>query len=213
MRYFLTLLLVSSSLAVLAQSPRNEASLFPELNVIKPENTTSNEEIILKKTDELLEKDQSSQDTSDDIEEEDLFVEPEEKPTIENKEKEPKEEDDGIPTAIVWNIDGVQATLTPNRNSSFCSCLFGVYNYTKKKLEKFSGTVTIGGMRKKFNFSGIGKKQLKVSRYTFIGTACEKILDPPEINVQKCQIEGWTEKKCKSHVLFVPLPDSRNNLE
>ena len=108
MRYFLTLLLVSSSLTALAQSPQNEASLFPELNVIKPENTKSNEEIILKKTDELLEEDQSSQDTSDDIEEEDLFVEPEEKPTIENKEKEPKEEDDGIPTAIVWNIDGVQ---------------------------------------------------------------------------------------------------------
>ena len=217
MRYFLTLLLLSSSLTVFAQSS-NEASLFPELNAIKPNDVTNDPKTTLKEDGELLDADidmESLMAENDLIEANlNLLAESEEESTEETSEEEGKEEgDDGIPPAIVWNIDDVQATLTPNRNSSFCSCLFGVFNYTKKKLEKFSGTITIGGMRKKFNFSGIDKKQLKVARYTFVGTPCEKILDQPEINVQKCQVEGWTEKKCKSHVLFVPFPDSRNNLE
>ena len=47
MRYFLTLLLLSSSLTVFAQSS-NEASLFPELNAIKPNDVTNDPKTTLK---------------------------------------------------------------------------------------------------------------------------------------------------------------------
>ena len=136
MRYFLTLLLLSSSLTVFAQSS-NEASLFPELNAIKPSDVTNDPKTTLKEDGELLDADidmESLMAENDLIEANlNLLAESEEESTEETSEEEGKEEgDDGIPPAIVWNIDDVQATLTPNRNSSSCSFLFGVFNSTKK---------------------------------------------------------------------------------
>ena len=212
MRYFLTLLLLSSSFSVFAQSSE-ETPLFPELNVIKSEDTEISEE-----NGELTEENaQESSVISDDtgIEEEVSSSDEisEEEGILADEEKIEEEEEKETPQYIFWTVDDVQATLAPNRNGSFCSLAFLVSNQTKKKLEKFSGTFTIGEMQKKFNFSGVNKGESVVSRYTFVGTSCEKILDPPEINIQKCKMENWSEKKCKSKVKFVSLPNSENSLE
>ena len=52
-------------------------------------------------------------------------------------------------------IDDVKATLTPNRNASFCTATFAVINTLKKEVKAFSGSFTVGKLSKKFSFNNI----------------------------------------------------------
>lgn len=218
MKFFLSLIMVSCSFAALAQSTE-EPSLFPELTgfaVAKPANQTTNDII------EVTEENKNTEDISGGEilpEEEDLFKKTETTPvqseeTTESTEEETEENEENEEEQHIFIvIDDVKATLTPNRNTSFCSAAFAVANGLKKELKAFSGTFTIGSMTKEFKFANIGKEQASAAKYMFVGTSCEEILNPPAYTIQTCQVEGWSEKKCKSKVEFVPIPKQEDSLE
>jgi len=217
MKFFLGLIMVSCSFAALAQNAE-EPSLFPELS-----GFATTQQPAVQTNDTVVETEKEEEDFSEDeiiTEEEDLFKETEtptvatEEPTNETKDSaEEEDEEDEKEQYIYIVVDDVKATLTPNRNASFCSAAFAVANGLKKELKAFSGSFTVGSMTKEFKFTNVPKEQAAAAKYMFVGTSCEEILNPPSYTIQTCQVEGWSEKKCKSKVQFVPIPKQENTLE
>ena len=220
MKFFLTLIMVSCSFAALAQDAE-EPSLFPELS-----GFSVTQQPAVQTNDAIDETEKKEEDVSEDeitANEEDLFKEPEnptvttEEPTNETEEEEEEEEEeseeDEKEQHIYIVVDDVKATLTPNRNASFCSAAFAVANGLKKELKAFSGSFTVGSMTKEFKFTNVPKEQAAAAKYMFVGTSCEEILNPPSYTIQTCQVDGWSEKKCKDKVQFVPIPKQENTLE
>ena len=68
-------------------------------------------------------------------------------------------------------------------------------------------------MTKQFKFNNIEKEQAGASKYTFVGTACEQIVNEPAYTIETCQVEGWSEKKCKEKVEFLKLQREDVTLE
>ena len=222
MRLFLGLMLVSCAFQALAQEV-DDPPLFPEFSNFQASKEKPADEIVSKeeKSDENLivdsdiDNEKLKQDlfevstpTSESPNTENSSTSPE---TMEEEEESEKEEDKD--RKIYLFIDGVKATLTPNRNASFCTAVFAVANRLKKPLKAISGTFTVGSMTKQFSFTNIAKEGASGLKYTFIGTSCEEILNEPAYTVKKCQIEGWSEKKCKNKVEFVPIPKEENHLK
>ena len=206
MRLILGLLFLSCSLEAYAQVE----SLFPELAEF-----TSNEE------EQVIFEEQPSENASEEVveisEEEDLFQQkmdieqPENTPSSE--EAPPEEEEDTGEQYILLAVDDIQATLTPNRNASFCSAVFAIANTLKKELKSFTGSFTIGTTTKEFTFSNLKKNQAAASKYLYVGTSCEQILNPPQLNIKTCQVDGWSEKKCKEKVKFIQPSQNKPTVE
>ena len=203
---FLCLLAMGSS--VLAQETA-EPFLFPELANIKEkqdvsavseENITSDEVVDVVET-------EPTPNEENDIETEDLFREAEETPTEEVQETvEEEDEENDENGKIFFMIPDVDATITSNKAVSYCTFTLVVENDLKKDLKKISGTLRIGTAEKKFNFSNLSRNGgLAGFEYMLIGASCEKVLDPPVINVTTCQVDGWSEKKCKEKVTYTSL--------
>lgn len=222
MKFFLSLMVLSCSCIALAQSTE-EPSLFPTLSGFTDEETvtkTDNDTIGVKEQTETISS--SNETILEEETEEDLFKEPA-PPQLNQTEvtpetgketvEEEEDNDDDKQQRIYITIDDVQATLTPNRNASFCSAAFAVVNGLKKELKAFSGNFTIGSMTKEFKFNNVAKEQAAALKYMFIGTSCEEILNQPAYTITKCEVEGWSEKKCKNKVQFIAIPKQENTLE
>jgi len=184
MKYFLSLIMVFCSFAALAQNTE-EAPLFPELSGLVTGAPAAQTDIDSVASDEEEGEAISSQE-EESSSEEDLFKTEETIPqtqegteTTAEEESEEEEEEDEKEQHIYIVIDDVKATLTPNRNASFCSAAFAVANGLKKEIKDFSGNFTIGSMTKEFKFSNVGKEQASAAKYMFVGTSCEEILNPP----------------------------------
>ena len=209
MRFILSLLFLSYAVGASAQ----EESLFPELaglssTIKEQESSEENSEVI----NESVEMDQVEEPLSN---EEDLFQPKEdliEAEVITDVEDVSKEEEDKE-QYILWTLDDIKATLTPNRNASFCSATFAVANTLRKELKSFSGTFTVGDMTKKFDIKNLKKERGVVSKYMFVGTSCEQILNPPLLDIEKCQVDGWSEKKCKEKVKFIQTSQDKAPIE
>ena len=63
-------------------------------------------------------------------------------------------------------------------------------------------------MTKKFNINNLQKGQAAGAKYMFVGTSCEQILNPPQLEIRTCEVEGWSEKKCKGKVKYVQIPQN-----
>ena len=206
MKLFLTLILASCSLVAFAQTS-DENALFPELSRFSGSSSKQEEDPDLKTEKQDVSDSQSAEEKSDG---EDLFAKKE--TVLESADKtepeEEKEEEEGEDDEhfIFISFADVKATLTPNRNASFCFASFIALNHLKKELKSFSGDFTIGSMTKQFKFYNVEKERIAGAKYTFVGTSCEEILNPPSYNITTCQVDGWSEKKCKSKVRFVPVP-------
>ena len=198
MKFLLALLLVSCSAVSFAQIAE-ESSLFPELNVLKSE-----------KSKESVSSEPSAQKENKEEENTTVSKEIEQTPVIQDSPKDETKDEEEEKQQIGIIFDNIDATLTPNRHGSFCSISLGVFNGTKKELNGFSGVFTIGKSQESFNFSKIKSKEGKGKSYTFIGRDCEMILNTPQTVLQKCQIEGWSEQKCKAAVVIFSSSNSGN---
>ncbi len=220
MKLFLILALLSNSCIALAQSSTEE-SLFPELAAFSTQDYKKLDEqsrntIIIPK-EEQLQNDQEQLPEEDQIDEKNLFEENAAEPVQESipsteEENQNEDQEDDEQQNIIVTINDIDATLTPNREASFCSANFVVGNGLKKEIKSFSGTFTIGTVTKKFSFKNIAKRNVFAKKYIFIGTSCEQITNEPQLVIESCQVEGWSEKKCKSKVQFVPLPKDLDTL-
>ena len=187
--FFITL--VFYAVTTLAQTGEEE-SLFPELDDFgSSSNTIATPE----------------EETPSDIGQ-DLFAQKIDfsvrAPSQEGTAEETDQDDKG--QCIYIALDDINATLTPNSNASFCSAAFVVANGLKKEIISFSGTFTVGSMTKEFKFDHIEKEQAAGSKYTFVGNSCAEILNPPAYTIQTCQVEGWSEEKCKKKISFIAVP-------
>ena len=219
MKFLLTLMLVSCSTIAFAQNSA-EPSLFPELDVLK---TNTNDKVELNKTEATISTDNLKEaDTnvneqvidetniSQNVEKITQPAETPQKPTSPSKEEGKEEEEE---QNILVFLDDIDVTLTPNRSGSFCTAKFGILNNTKKQLKEFSGTLVINQIKKNFDFSNTKSKNGRGESYLFIGRECEQLMDPPELEITKCKIEGWSEKKCKESIAFFATSNQENNIQ
>ena len=212
---FILMMLVYSVNNVLAQNSE-EPLLFPELSAfddasqrpkqgekVETEGQTGESDIPDFEVSKIQDKDLFADKKED-------FTPPEEK-DIQQKQEDDEEDDRG--QDILLLVDDVRATLTPSRDASFCFASWKMMNNLKKTVKTLSGSLTIGTMTKEFKFTNVEKGRMGEEKYTFLGTSCEKILDPPEYTVQTCEVEGWSEKKCKNKIKFVPISKEENTFE
>ena len=226
MKSFLALLLIFCAFESSAQT---EDSLFPEFTIDSaPTEKKTHEKLTtesetkeaVKEQEEIAESETSDSSEENTTKEEDLFTdssnseENSEETTTPPAEENPEaEEEEDEEQHIYLTVDNVNATLAPDRNASFCTASLVVFNGLKKDLKKISGKFTIGNMEKDFSFTNLPVQQSDAMKYVFIGKSCERILDDPLIAVLKCQVKDWTEKKCKSKVLFVSQKSSDDVIE
>ena len=191
------MIFISYSITTLAQTGEGE-SLFPELDDFASASNTIS----------TAETEKTPSDTEQTDPEDDLFAEKTDSsahmPSKEDTIEETDQDDQG--QYIYIALDDIKATLTPNSNASFCSAAFIVANGLKREIISFTGTFTVGSMTKEFKFDHIEKEQAAGSKYTFVGNSCAEILNPPAYTIQNCQVEGWSEEKCKKKVAFVAIP-------
>lgn len=223
MKFLLAFMLLSCSTFAFAQNS-TEPSLFPELDVLKTKNDSTNksesavstanprEEITVKNVNNIF--DTNNQTINDSIPIASDTKGKTQTATVQQKEQEPqekkeKEEEQNI---LVF-LDDIDVTLTPNRSGSFCSAKFGILNNTKKQLKEFSGSLVINQIRKDFDYSNTKSKAGRGDSYIFIGRECEQLMDPPELEIKKCKIDGWSEKKCKESIVFFATSNQENNLQ
>ena len=213
MRSFLAFLILTTAMAGMAQE-----SLFPEFSEIldaEENQTVENAEEIFNE-ESSLEESQTTNDEKEISEDVDLFKEKEVQKvetSPQNEEKEPEETEEEKKQKIEIGVIEVNSTLAPNRNMSFCSVKFGVENKTKKELNNISGNFTIGTYTKQFKFSKVEKGGKKSEDFYFVGDSCEqeKILAIPAIEITKCQIQDWSEKKCRSKVEIISVTMEENS--
>ena len=207
MRSFLAFLILTTSIAGMAQE-----SLFPEYSGIieEEENQAITDENIEKIFEEENIEELDKKEVSDEV---DLFQEKEtkqpEKPVV-AEEKEPEETEEEKKQKIEIGVVEANSTLTPNRNMSFCSVKFAVENKTKKEITNISGNFTIGSYTKQFKFSKVGKGAKKDEDFYFVGDSCEQVLSMPAIEITKCQVLDWSEKKCRSKVQIISVVADEN---
>ncbi len=142
--------------------------------------------------------------------EEDLFAPVEETPATEESAEEEapeeeEEEEDGAAGKIVIYSDNVDSTIVPNRNFSYCFGQIKFYNGLQKPITRLSVTLTYGDLFTNFNIRNLGPKQTKEEKITLVGTACEVLMDVPQIDIKKCEVPEMEEVACKRRVTFVPL--------
>ena len=219
MKLFLILASLSISYIALAQNS-TEDSLFPELSAFSTSNYKkldaqskeavaipngeSSEANVEPLLEEFVTEDEdlfSKQDTTESVQDNINSVE---------ETEEPEEDDNDNQQKIVLTITDINATLASNRDASFCTATFVVGNALKKEIKSFSGDFTIGSVTKKFLFKNIAKQNVFAKKYVFTGTSCEQITNEPKLDIQSCQVEGWSEKKCKEKVQFIPIPKEQD---
>ena len=125
-------------------------------------------------------------------------------PLAKDEDKKDEDEDDGEDRRLRMFLDEVDSTLTPVRTMSFCFATIKLYNQLKKPLKSFQATLTYGDIPIKFTASNVAPNGTASQSLTLAGTACEYMLDTPQIDISKCNVDEWEEKKCKERFLFEP---------
>ena len=137
-------------------------------------------------------------------EEANLFDTPE-KPADEpvEAEDEEEEEEDESQRITVYLADA-KSTITPNRDFSYCFGVLKFLNTLKKPVQALSFTLKYGNLKMDYSTS-LQPKQEQTGSIALVGTACEHIMDMPEITFKKCVVEGLSEKACWKKFEFLPL--------
>ena len=122
-------------------------------------------------------------------------------------EEEPQEEDteDEQEQLIYMALNDIQSSLAVVRSVSYCSAAFVLFNATKKEIQEISGTIAIGKYRKNFKFSNVSSGSSLGWPIQIVGNACESIMAPPTLQIEKCKVKGMSDKKCRSKLRYVPL--------
>lgn len=102
-------------------------------------------------------------------------------------------------------LDNVKNTLAPARNFSFCSGTLILENQLPMEIGSVSVRLGFGDQTVNLSFSGVAKKGKQSRSISLNGTACEHILEMPQMEVTGCQIGTLSEKDCKSRVQYIPF--------
>lgn len=180
-----------------------------EAQVVKPTEATTQEDDLPQIAQTLEEESAESQDgeiiEEKPADEPDLFAAPtqEETPAVPTQEEE--EEEDDPEQRITVYMDDAQATLTPNRDFSYCFGVLKFLNTLKRPVQALSFTLKYGDLSMDYNPRNLMPNQEQTGTINLIGTACEQILDMPEITIKKCVVEEMSEANCKKKFEFLPL--------
>jgi len=129
-------------------------------------------------------------------------------PTVEENTAT-EEADEGVdseePAQIQIYSDNVDATITPNRNFSYCFGSIKFYNGLRRPIQNLVVVLTYGDLETKYSIRNLAPRKTQTEKITLVGTACEQLMDMPKVDVQKCQVPDMEENTCKKRVSFVPL--------
>ncbi len=143
----------------------------------------------------------SETETETDLFEEKTKVEETEEAPVEESEEEEDEKDQKI-TIYMQDAD---ATITPNRDFSYCFGILKILNTLKKPVQALDVVLNYGGLTTKYNIRNLQPQGEQTGSITLMGRACETILDMPEMTINACKVEDMKEATCKKKVEFLPL--------
>jgi len=117
-----------------------------------------------------------------------------------------EEEDDEEERQIGIFPDDVKSTIVPNNNFSFCSGTLKFVNTLAHRVKRLAVSLNYDGLVVDFDVRNLAAKNGQKSEdLVLLGTACEHILDTPEIEIKACEAEGMEPDACKKKVIFIPL--------
>lgn len=121
------------------------------------------------------------------------------------QEEQKEEEEDDPEQRIIVYLEDARATMTPNRNFSYCFGALKFLNTLKRPVLALDLVLKYGDMNAKYSVKNLMPKVEQKGTFNLLGESCEHILDMPEITIKKCQVENMEEKTCKKKFEFVPL--------
>ncbi|MBQ3695380.1 MAG: hypothetical protein II938_00190 [Alphaproteobacteria bacterium] len=135
----------------------------------------------------------------------DLFAAPapQEAPS-EPQEEEQEEEDDGQQRITIY-LDNAKATITPNRNFSYCFGLLKFLNTLKRPVLALDIVLKYNNLTTGYNIRDLQPNVEQIGSFSLVGDACERILDMPTVTIKTCRVEDMEEATCKKKVEFIPL--------
>ena len=138
-------------------------------------------------------------------EEVDLFAAPAPQEEAKEEEADEEEEDEEEDQKITIYMQDADATITPNRDFSYCFGILKVTSTMKKPVEALDVVLKYGGLTSNYNIRNLVPKDEQTGTISLMGEACEHILDMPEITIKTCRVPEMSEAKCKKKVEFLPL--------
>ena len=228
---FVSIFVLSCSVGAFAQT-QDESSLFPELDFGIVQTEADSTEALMKEADLLLEEQQDNQDIDEsdaliqdspeesliqDVPEEDPIQDDRvdasiEMPPVEITEETPEtteEVEEEEEKLIYLALDNIKNRSASIKAVSYCSADFLMYNDMNRNVQEISGTIAIGDQTKDFKFDDVPSKQSVVMSLQIVGTACDSMLDLPNIQVNVCKVERLSEKRCKEKLFFATIPRSQ----
>ena len=134
----------------------------------------------------------------------DLFAPKQAEATQQAEQQEEQEEEDPEQRITVY-LEDAQATITPNRNFSYCFGVLKFLNTLKRPVLALDIVLKYGSLTASYNVTNLMPQVEQTGSFNLLGDACERILDMPEVTINKCQVEDMDEKTCKKKFEFVPL--------
>ena len=137
----------------------------------------------------------------------DLFAAPvvEENKVEEEATEEEEEEEEHEEQKITIYMQDAEATMTPNRNFSYCFGILKVLSTMKKPVVALDVVLKYGDLTTNYNVRNLVKDAEQTGTITLMGDSCEHIMDMPEMTIKTCKIPDMDEKACKKKVEFLPL--------
>ncbi len=181
---------------------------------LKKNETEEVPQIAPEAVEKVEEEEQPSGEEAAQKEETDLFAEnkePESVVTAESQDKsadgaeEEETEEEKRSAQIRIYSDNVDATITPNRNFSYCFGSIKFYNGLRRVIQNLEVKLTYGDIEANYTIRNLAPKATQEESITLLGTACEVIMEMPAVEVKKCQVPEMEENACKKRVVFVPL--------
>ncbi len=131
-----------------------------------------------------------------------------ENPVNPEEEAAQEEEEEEENKRIIVYMSDAQATITPNKNFSYCFADLKFRNERKKPVTLLDVNVAYDDYDFNYKINNLVKDADQQESVTLVGTACEKIMDMPSFKVNRCVIEGLSEEACKKKVVFSPIKGS-----
>ena len=154
---------------------------------------------------------QNKENTLKNVDEPDTFFAPTNQEDVSDADESPTNEDDEEEDEdsenqyITIYSDNVKATITPNRNFSYCFGEIRFENTLKKPVTEISVDLDYSGIVSSFTVRNLQPKTEKTESLTLVGEACENIMGTPGITIKRCAVPEMAESTCKKKVVFMPL--------
>ena len=177
--------------------------LFPELNSIPArgqQTETQAVETQATESEDLLNKDTAEPQKDEDTAQIEQTATAAPQPA--NQKEDAFDVDPRNPARLRMYITDINGALTPGRAMSYCFANLKLQNQINRQVQQFSATVTYGKFPIKFQARNIAPGATVFQNITMVGSACEMLINAPQVDIAACSIDKMTTEECKSKFIF-----------